>query len=57
MSDLLVEAVGVTKSYGHGDRSIEVLRGLDLSVAHDESVAVGAVRPPDGRTRERTGTP
>jgi len=39
MSELLIEAVGLSKSYGDGSR-IDVLRDLDLSVAAGESVAI-----------------
>ena len=40
MSDVVLSAVGVRKSYPSGDRRIEVLCGVDLRVAAGESVSI-----------------
>ena len=40
MSDAVLTATGLSRSYGRGERSIEVLAGLDLEVGRGESVAV-----------------
>ena len=40
MSDLILSARGLTKSFRSGDRRIEVLRGVDLDVARGESVSI-----------------
>jgi lipoprotein-releasing system ATP-binding protein len=40
MSDPLLVAGSIVKSYGSGERRIEVLKGLDLEVAQGEAVAV-----------------
>jgi lipoprotein-releasing system ATP-binding protein len=40
MSDELVIARGLRKGYGVGERHVEVLRGLDLAIAHGEMLAV-----------------
>ena len=40
MSEPVLTATGLSKSYGKGDRWIQVLKGLDLSVGRGESVAV-----------------
>jgi lipoprotein-releasing system ATP-binding protein len=37
---MLLEARGVTKSYRSNGRSVEVLRGIDLSIAEGEMVAI-----------------
>ena len=39
-SEILLEAKGVTKSYTLGKRSVEVLQGIDLSVARGEFLAL-----------------
>lgn len=40
MSDVVLSAVGVRKSYPSGDRRIEVLCGVDLRIAASESVSI-----------------
>ena len=40
MSDVVLSAVGVRKTYPSGDRRIEVLCGVDLRVAAGESVSI-----------------
>jgi len=40
VSDVVLSAVGVRKSYPSGDRRIEVLCGVDLRVAAGESVSI-----------------
>ncbi|HWA08036.1 MAG TPA: ABC transporter ATP-binding protein [Opitutaceae bacterium] len=40
MSDAVLSARGLAKSYLSGDRRIEVLRGVDLDVAAGESVSI-----------------
>lgn len=40
MSEPVLEATGLSKSYGKGERWIEVLTGLDMTVGRGESVAV-----------------
>ena len=40
MSDVVLSAVGVRKSYPSGDRRIEVLCGVDLRIAAGESVSI-----------------
>jgi len=40
MSEIIVRAEGVSKSYGNGPGRIDVLAGLDLEVARDEALAV-----------------
>jgi len=40
MSDPLLDVRGICRSYRTGSRRIEVLRQLDLEVAHGESVAI-----------------
>ena len=40
MSDVVLTARGLTKSYPSGDRRIEVLRGVDLDVNAGESVSI-----------------
>ena len=40
MSDLVLSARGLSKSYLSGDRRIEVLAGVDLDIAPGESVSV-----------------
>jgi lipoprotein-releasing system ATP-binding protein len=69
MSDALLTATGLVKSYSSGAGKIHVLRGLDLSIAPGEAVAVvgdsgvgkstllhilgGLDRPDDGRVAFR----
>ena len=63
MSDNLLEAKGLEKSYGRGPAAVRVLRGLDLTVRRGEFLAVmgpsgcgkstllhvlGLITPPDG---------
>ena len=36
----LLRAEGICKNYGHGDAVVEVLRGVDLSVARGEMLAI-----------------
>ena len=40
MSDPILDAAGIFKSYRTADRNVEVLRGLDLSVEAGEAVAI-----------------
>ena len=40
MSDPVLKAVGLKKSYRSGDAMLEVLRGVDLTIAPGESVAI-----------------
>ena len=40
MSDVVMSASGLAKSYLSGDRKIEVLRAIDLTVAAGESVSI-----------------
>jgi predicted ABC-type transport system involved in lysophospholipase L1 biosynthesis ATPase subunit len=40
MSDPVLNAVGLRKNYRSGDSTLEVLRGVDLSVAAGESVSI-----------------
>lgn len=40
MSDAVLRATGLRKHYRSGDATLEVLRGLDLSVAPGESVSI-----------------
>jgi putative ABC transport system ATP-binding protein/lipoprotein-releasing system ATP-binding protein len=40
MSEPIITARGLTKSYLSGDRRIEVLRGIDLDVAAGESLSI-----------------
>jgi lipoprotein-releasing system ATP-binding protein len=40
MSEIIVRAEGISKSYGNGPGRIDVLAGLDLEVARDEALAV-----------------
>ena len=40
MSDVVLSASGVSKSYASGERAIDVLRGLDLEICSGEAVAV-----------------
>jgi lipoprotein-releasing system ATP-binding protein len=40
MSDELLRAVGLCRSFATGDGSIEVLRGVDLAIARGERVAI-----------------
>ena len=40
MSDIVMSASGLAKSYLSGDRKIEVLRAIDLTVAAGESVSI-----------------
>ncbi|MEJ6601249.1 MAG: ATP-binding cassette domain-containing protein, partial [Opitutaceae bacterium] len=40
MSDVILAAQGLTKSFQSGDRLLEVLRGVDLSVSAGESVSI-----------------
>lgn len=40
MSDIVLTARGLTKSYPSGDRRIDVLRGVDLDVESGESVSI-----------------
>ncbi len=40
MNNEVVRAVGVTKGYGDGERRVDVLRGLDLTVSDGEMLAV-----------------
>ena len=40
MSDVVIQAAGVRKNYLSGDRTLEVLRGVDFSVAAGETVSI-----------------
>ncbi len=40
MSDVILQATGLHKSFVSGDRRLEVLRGVDLAVAAGESVSI-----------------
>ena len=40
MSDVVLSASEVSKSYASGERAIDVLRGLDLEICSGEAVAV-----------------
>ena len=40
MSDVILAAQGLTKSFQSGDRMLDVLRGIDLSVSAGESVSI-----------------
>jgi predicted ABC-type transport system involved in lysophospholipase L1 biosynthesis ATPase subunit len=40
VSDAILDARGLTKSFKSGDRHIEVLRGIDLAIAPGESVSI-----------------
>ena len=40
VSDVILAAQGLTKSFQSGDRLLEVLRGVDLSVSAGESVSI-----------------
>ena len=40
MNDLVLETVGLQRSFTQGDTTIEVLRGVDLSVGAGEIVAL-----------------
>ncbi len=40
MSDVILEAIGVHKTYLSGDRRLEVLRDVSLTVARGESVSI-----------------
>ncbi len=40
MSNVVLDAAGICRTYGRGERRIEVLRELDLAVEADESVAI-----------------
>ena len=40
MTDALIRAERLTKTYGDGTRQVEVLRDLDLSVAAGEKVVI-----------------
>jgi lipoprotein-releasing system ATP-binding protein len=69
MSDAVLSALRISKTYLSGRRAIEVLRGLDLEIGHGEAVAVvgdsgvgkstllhllgGLDRPDDGSIRFR----
>ena len=40
MSDAVIQAAGVRKNYPSGDRTLEVLQGVDFSVAAGETVSI-----------------
>jgi lipoprotein-releasing system ATP-binding protein len=40
MSDVVLQASGLTKSYAQGSEKVDVLRGVDLAVAPGERVAI-----------------
>ena len=40
MSDVILEALGVHKTYLSGDRRLEVLRDVSFTVARGESVSI-----------------
>ena len=40
MSDVVIQAAGVRKNFLSGDRTLEVLRGVDFSVAAGETVSI-----------------
>ncbi len=40
MSDQAISCVGLCKSYAEGDLQVDVLRGINLEVSRDESIAI-----------------
>jgi lipoprotein-releasing system ATP-binding protein len=40
MSEVVVEAAGLTRTYGMGDVAVPVLKGIDLEIRRGESVAI-----------------
>ncbi len=40
MNNFVLQAIGVRKNYASGDRTLEVLRGVDFSVAAGETVSI-----------------
>ncbi|MEC5396677.1 lipoprotein-releasing ABC transporter ATP-binding protein LolD [Uliginosibacterium sp. H1] len=40
MSEIVLQARGLSKQFGTGERAVRVLHGIDLQVAHGETVAI-----------------